>query len=239
MEHPSGRVESDELSKVLEQTSGLGTPATRADIIEKLFSSFYCERNGKEIMPTAKGKQLVGLVPEDLRSAELTARWEQQLSLISCGQADDRKFIERMQSYATELVNAVKTSDAKYIHENVTREKCPDCGKFLLAVKGKRGNMLICPDRECGYKKTVTIETNARCPNCHKRLELRGEGENRIFACVCGYREKLADFEKRRAERGASKSDVRRYMQEQNRQNEPKNSALAEQLQKWKAAKDK
>ena len=99
--------------------------------------------------------------------------------------------------------------------------------------------MLICPDRECGYKKTVTIETNARCPNCHKRLELRGEGENRIFACVCGYREKLADFEKRRDERGASKSDVRRYMQEQNRQNEPKNSALAEQLQKWKAAKDK
>jgi DNA topoisomerase-3 len=58
MEHPSSQVEDKALSKTLEETGGLGTPATRADIIEKLFSAFYAERNGKEIIPTAKGISL-------------------------------------------------------------------------------------------------------------------------------------------------------------------------------------
>ncbi|HEX2953756.1 MAG TPA: DNA topoisomerase III, partial [Bacillota bacterium] len=72
MEHPGKTIDDRELREVIEQTSGLGTPATRAEIIEKLFSSFYMERNGKEIVPTSKGIQLIGLVPEALRSAELT-----------------------------------------------------------------------------------------------------------------------------------------------------------------------
>ena len=74
MEHP--QVEDKAMAQTLAQTSGLGTPATRADIIEKLFSSFYIERRGKELVPTAKGLQLVKLVPEELRSAVLTAKWE-------------------------------------------------------------------------------------------------------------------------------------------------------------------
>ena len=57
--------------------------------------------------------------------------------------------------------------------------------------------MLVCPDRECGYRKSVTQVTNARCPNCFKKMELRGEGENQMFACVCGYREKLSAFHDR------------------------------------------
>ena len=233
MENPARHMENKELREVIEATSGLGTPATRAEIIEKLFSSFYAERRGKEIVPTSKGIQLVGIVPEELRSAELTAKWEQRLSLISKGKARDQDFIADMRGYAAKLVTTVKASDSKFVHDNVTREKCPDCGKFLLDVKGKKGKMLVCPDRECGYRKSVVIETNARCPNCHKKLELRGEGDNRIFTCICGHREKLSDFEKRKSEAGASKAEIRNYL---NRQNDtgPQNSALAEQLAKWK-----
>ena len=234
MENPTGQVADKELQSVLKKTSGLGTPATRADIIEKLFDTFYVERRGKELVPTSKGIQLVGIVPSDLRSAELTAKWEQQLTEISEGRLNDRQFVQSMRDYASKLVTSVEQSAAGYTHDNQTRSKCPDCGKYLLDVQGKRGRMLVCPDRECGYRKSVSQTTNARCPNCHKKLELRGEGEKKMFACVCGYREKLSDFEKRKAQSGANKRDVAKYMSKQ--KEEPANSALAAALAKWQEA---
>ena len=237
MEHPAGQVSDKALSKILEETSGLGTPATRADIIEKLFSTFYVERRGKELVPTSKGIQLVELVPQELQSAELTARWEDQLSDIAKGRKQDREFVASMREYATTLVTEVKKSEATYRHDNQTRTPCPDCGKYLLKVKGKRGEMLVCSDRECGYRKSLSQTTNARCPNCHKKMELRGEGDKQLFACVCGYREKMSDFKKRRSESGANKRDVRKYLSQQD--SGSGNTAMADALAKWMANKDK
>ena len=72
------------------------------------------------------------------------------------------------------------------------------------------------------------------CPKCKKKLEIRGEGEKRIFACGCGHREKVADFEKRRGEAGASKAEVRKYLESQkNEKPSLGNSAMAEQMAKW------
>lgn len=232
MENPTGQVDDGSLKDALKTAGGLGTPATRADTIEKLFDSFCVERRGKEIFPTSKGKQLIEIVPPDLKSAELTARWEQRLSLIAKGNADSRKFIEEMRGYASSLVNSVKSSDSKYKHDNMTREPCPECGKYLLEVNGKKGKMLVCQDRECGYRKSVSVITNARCPECHKKLEMRGEGDKKAFFCVCGYREKLSDFEKRKESAGAGKRDVAKYMQQQSRQKTASNP-LADQLAKW------
>ncbi len=236
MENPP--VDDKSMRDVLQATSGLGTPATRADIIEKLFASFYMERRGKELVPTSKGIQLISLVPSDLKSAVLTAQWEQRLQLIGKGQARADTYLDEMRKYAAKLVSQIIASTHVYRHDNQTREKCPDCGKFLLAVNGKRGQMLVCPDRECGYRKSVSIQTNARCPNCHKKLEIRGEGEKRQFVCVCGHREKVSDFEKRRGEAGANKSDVRSYLEKQQPQTGG-NFAMAEALAKWKAQNEK
>ena len=233
MEHPSAQVTDQGQSRILEETGGLGTPATRADIIEKLFSSFYVERRGKEIVPTSKGRQVVDLAPADLRSAQLTAQWETILGQIAKGQAKEAAFVADMRKFAARLVSDVKASTATYRHDNVSREKCPDCGKFLLNVQGKRGKMLACPDRECGYRRSVTQTTNARCPNCHKKLELRGEGEGQLFACICGYREKLSDFKAKRESGSAGKRDVQRYLQAQSQQEPAGNTAMAEQLKKW------
>ena len=146
------------------------------------------------------------------------------------------EMVEKMRKYATELVTEVKASDKTYRHDNQTRTPCPDCGKYLLRVKGKRGEMLVCPDRECGYRRSLTQTTNARCPNCHKKMELRGEGEKQMFACVCGYREKLSDFKKRRASAGAGKRDVRKYLA--NQDTGGGNTAMADALAKWKAAQE-
>ncbi|WP_297213575.1 DNA topoisomerase III [uncultured Flavonifractor sp.] len=233
MEHPAAQVQDREQGRILEETGGLGTPATRADIIEKLFSAFYIERRGKELWPTSKGIQVVALAPADLRSAALTARWEKRLGDIAQGKEREDAFVEEMRSFASSLVSQVKASDATYRHDNQTRSPCPDCGKYLLRVKTKRGEMLVCPDRECGYRRSVKQITNARCPNCHKKMELRGEGDKQMFACVCGYREKLSDFKQRRSEKSAGKGDVRRYLQQQAQNEEKGSSAMAEQLKKW------
>ena len=175
----------------------------------------------------------MGLVPEELRSPLLTAKWENRLSAIAAGKEAPEAFLREMKGYAARLVTEVKAAEGQYRHDNATRERCPDCGQFLLSVTGKKGNkMLVCPDRACGYRRSLSVVTNARCPNCHKKLELRGEGDKRMFVCVCGYRERMADFEKRRGERdGAGKRDVQRYLAAQPEQGG--NTALAEALKKW------
>ena len=232
MENPGKFISNESLKEAIKSTSGLGTPATRADIIEKLFSSFYMERKGKEIFPTAKGIQLIGLVPPDLKSAELTASWEQQLQLISKGKANAHAFVEEMKKYAGKLVSSVIASSSTYKHENITMEKCPECGKLLLDVNGKRGKMLVCQSRDCGYRKGVSKTSNARCPECHKNLEIRGEGPNEMFACQCGHREKLSDFKKRKSE-SVGKREVSQFLSQQST-GEPFNTAFADALKKLK-----
>jgi DNA topoisomerase-3 len=238
MENPGAFMKHEEkrLVKTLGETGGLGTVATRADIIEKLFNSFLIEKKGKDIFLTSKGKQLLELVPEDLKSPALTAEWEQKLSDIAKGRLKSSFFLKEMKDYTKETVKEIKQSSQKFKHDNLTGTHCPECGKLMLKVNGKRGTMLVCQDRECGSRKMVARNTNARCPKCHKRLELRGEGEGQIFACVCGHREKLSSFEKRKAKEKtgrASKRDVQSYMKKQNK-DEPVNNALAEQLKKLK-----
>lgn len=232
MEHPGKYMDNKALREVIEGTSGLGTPATRADIIEKLFDNFYVERHGKEIIPTSKGIQLIELVPEDLKSPDLTAKWEQQLSSISKGKADSAVFISKMKDHAKKLVGSVISSTHVYKHENMTRERCESCGKFLLEVNGKKGRMLICSDRECGFRKSVSFFSNARCPECHKKMEIRGEGNDKTFFCLCGYREKLSAFNNRKSEK-VNKRDVQKFLKNQN-EDLPINSALADALAKLK-----
>ncbi|MHB8124568.1 MAG: DNA topoisomerase III [Desulfitobacteriaceae bacterium] len=235
MEHPGKLIENQKLREAMDNTHGLGTPATRAEIIEKLFNSFYMERKGKEIIPTSKGIQLIGLVPPELKSPELTAKWEQQLSEISKGRANSQVFITSIRGYAQKLVSTVVGSSQTYRHDNLTRTKCPECGKFLLQVKGKRGDMYVCQDRDCGYRKGISTTSNARCPQCHKKMEIRGEGESKLFVCTCGYREKLSAFTKRRDEEkgNINKREVSSYLQNQN-DDRPINTALADALAKFK-----
>lgn len=237
MENPAKYLESDnkKWSKTLGETGGLGTVATRADILEKLFNSFLIEKKGKDIYITSKGKQLLNLVPEELKSPVLTAQWEQKLSNISKGNLNKNLFINDMKQYAKEAVLQIKNSDEKYKHDNMTKNKCPECGKYMLEVNNKTGKLLVCQDRECGHRKMIAKITNSRCPNCHKKLELRGEGEGRIFACSCGHREKLSAFNERKSKEKnqLSKKDVSKYLRQQNNK-EPLNTALADALAKFK-----
>ncbi|MBT2569276.1 DNA topoisomerase III [Planococcus sp. ISL-110] len=234
MENPAQFMsgESKELIQTLGETGGLGTVATRADVIDKLFNTFLIEKKGKDLTITSKGRQLLELVPEDLKSPKLTADWEQQLTKIAKGQLKKEEFIKEMIVFAEKSVSDIKKSDKKFKHDNITGKMCPDCGKPLLEVNGKRGKMNVCQDRDCGYKKNVAMQTNARCPNCHKKLEMQGEGDGKIFVCKCGHREKLSAFEKRKksGQSKANKKDVNKYLNQQDEA--PQNSAMADALKK-------
>ena len=235
MENPVKFMETrdKEAVKTLGETGGLGTVATRADIIEKLFHSFMIEKKGNEIHITSKAKQLLELVPEDLKKPELTADWEMKLSQIAKGRIRQGDFLHQIRDYTCEIVDEIKTGEGTFRHDNLTNKVCPQCGKKLLAVNGKNSKMLVCQDRECGYRETISRTTNARCPKCHKRMEMYVKGKEETFVCQCGYKEKLSAFQARRQKEGAGvgKRDVQNYLRRQQKEaNEPVNNAFAQAL---------
>lgn len=232
MENPVRYMESDDAKarKTLGETGGLGTVATRADIIEKLFHSFLIEKKGNELLITSKGKQLLTLVPEDLKKPELTAKWEMQLADIAKGKHKEAAFLKEIQGYTNALIDEIRSAEGSFRHDNLTNTKCPRCGKRMLSVNGKNARLLVCQDRECGYRETVARLSNARCPNCHKKMELIKKGDSETFVCACGYKEKLSAFKARREKEGAgvTKKDVQKYMK--NQKQEAVNTAFADAL---------
>lgn len=236
MESPAAYMETQDkkAAKTLGETGGLGTVATRADIIDKLFGSFLLEKKGSEIYLTSKAKQLLELVPEDLKKPELTADWEMKLSRIADGKMKRGTFMHEIRDYANSLTEEIRTGEGIFRHDNLTNTKCPVCGKRMLKVQGKKSEMLVCQDRECGHREVLSRVSNARCPNCHKKMMLRGQGDGQVFVCACGYKEKLSAFKERRKKEGAgvSKKDVQKYLNKQ--KDEPVNLAFAEAFAKLK-----
>lgn len=176
MEYPGKFIDDEELRSSI-KGSGLGTPATRAEIIEKLINTTYIERQGKSLSPTSKGKQLIDLVSAGLKSPELTAEWEKTLTNIALGKTDNVKFMKDIRKYAAELVESIKKSKAEYKADNITNNKCPICGKKMLLVNAKkRGKMLRCSDRKCGFtqnetdKDDIMFKSNKKASRYNKKL---------------------------------------------------------------------
>ncbi len=150
MESAGKLVKDPELKESMKKI-GLGTPATRAEIIEKLISTSYIERQGKSLVPTSKGQQIIELVPEDLRSPELTAKWEKRLSDISEGKEKYITFMKDIRENAVALVSQIKEAESTYKADNITNTRCPLCNEFLLKENGKKGYVLKCKNRECSF----------------------------------------------------------------------------------------
>ncbi|MGI5873274.1 MAG: DNA topoisomerase III [Bacillota bacterium] len=213
MENPSKYIEDKAMKEYI--GGGLGTPATRADIIEKLYNAYYMENRDNVIFPTDKAMQVMDIVPPELKEPLLTAKWEKELEAIAAGKSNGESFLKDIRAYTVRLVDTVKNSAASYRPDNLTRTPCPECGKMMLEVNGKHGKILVCQDRECGYKKTVSRKTRVRCPECHKVMDMYGDGEKRTYICSCGFREKVDAFHKKRGESGGSKREVQSYLRRQ------------------------
>lgn len=159
MENAGRFVADRELRRSLAR-GGLGTPATRAEIIEKLLSKYYIERNGKTLYPTSRGIDLFELVSEQLRSPELTARWEQRLARIAEGSEKSTDFSRDIRNTARELTAQIKKSAAKYQPKNLSSTPCPLCGKMMMAAKDKKGRKrLVCHSLACGYEQSESNDS--------------------------------------------------------------------------------
>ena len=133
------------------EKKGLGTPATRAGIIEKLVKGGFAERKGKMLVPTKDGLNLVCVLPEQITSPAMTAEWENTLMQIERGNADADTFLSGIAAMTSELIKAYPfLSDAETSRFDTAREtvrKCPRCGSPVYVGKGN----FYCSNRECSF----------------------------------------------------------------------------------------
>ena len=133
------------------EKKGLGTPATRAGIIEKLVNGGFVERKGKSLVPTKDGNNLVCVLPEQITSPSMTAEWENTLMQIECGNADADKFLSGIVGMTSELVKAYPfLSEAEANRFDTGRESignCPRCGSPVYVGKGN----YYCSNKECSF----------------------------------------------------------------------------------------
>ncbi|WP_134701619.1 DNA topoisomerase III [Ammoniphilus sp. YIM 78166] len=191
---PPQRYTEAELLTQMEKHS-LGTPATRADIIEKLLQTETIERQANRLSPTQKGWQLAELVAEDLRSPDLTEKWERELEQISLGKGDPVRFLQEIRQQTKRLIQQISQSQIEYKPHNLTGSKCPECQGQLMEVKTKRGKNLVCSNRECKYRRAAENPLlQKRCPQCKKKMELRTGKAGKYAHCKpCNVIEMLED----------------------------------------------
>lgn len=146
METAGKDIENEEERKAL-QNIGIGTPATRAAIIETLFARNYIQREKKSLIPTEKGLQVYELVKDQkIADVAMTAEWELALQKIETGEADARVFQKEMENYASTITNELlQTSIAK---DNSPELVCPKCKKQQLLIRDK---IVKCPDEACNW----------------------------------------------------------------------------------------
>lgn len=218
------------------EKANLGTPATRAEIIEKLIKSELMERANSNLAVTPKGKQLLSLVNPSLVTPELTAKWEKELEMIAKGSYSSQKFLQQIEKDTKRLVSEIKQSESKYQDFSLTQKKCPECGSFLKEKNTRDGKIYVCSNTECSYRRRKEPKlSNHRCPQCHKKMEII-EGKNgAFFKCkFCSITEKIPD--KKERNKKLSKHEERRLLKKINQQAEPEESPLAAAL---KAAMEK
>ena len=133
------------------EKKGLGTPATRASIIEKLVSSGYAQRKGKQILPSTEGKELVKVMPEYLKSAVMTAEWENQLLLMEKGEITDTQFMGEITSLVRKILEVCREipeeERRRFQTEREVIGKCPVCGCDVF--EGKQN--FYCSNRQCDF----------------------------------------------------------------------------------------
>ncbi|WP_343012495.1 DNA topoisomerase III [Gemella morbillorum] len=218
MENPFEFVDDDNERKILKQTNGIGTVATRADILEKLFTNDYLVLDNGRIKTTNKAKQLLNLVPKNLKSPSLTATWEKQLDNIAKNKLSKDKFLKDIKDYTGECILEIKDSQDKFKHDNISGKKCEECGSYMLEVDKKGTKMLKCSSPTCRNRKVISRLTNLRCDNCHKKMTLFGSGENSTYRCVCGNSLKQKEVDKRiknNKKDKASRVDMKKYMKQE------------------------
>ncbi|EOT49493.1 DNA topoisomerase III [Enterococcus sulfureus ATCC 49903] len=208
----------------------LGTPATRAEIIEKLIKSELMERTTNALAVSKKGKQLLELVNPSLVTPDLTKKWEEQLEAIATKKYSLTQFMNEIEVETTQLVKEIKQSQATYQDFSLTQKKCPDCGSLLREKNTRDGKIYVCTGDSCSYRRRKDPKvSNHRCPQCHRKMEIIDGKNGAFFRCKFdGTTEKMLD--KQAKKKKMTKHEERRLVKKYSQADEPEESPLAAAL---------
>lgn len=225
---PSPLNEGSLLAKM--EKHNLGTPATRAEIIERLISSELMERQQNRLAVTPKGKQLLQLVNPSLVTPELTEKWENQLEEIAKGKLKRQTFIREIEKDTARLVSEIKRSEQKYTDFSITEKKCPECGERLREKNTRQGKIYVCTNSECNYSRRKDPKiSNKRCPQCHRKMEILSGKNGEFFRCkYCVITEKVVTKQNRKKK--MTKHEEKRLLKKYSQPQEPEESPLAAAL---------
>ncbi len=198
----------------------LGTPATRAEIIEKLISSELMERQNSKLAVTPKGKQLLTLVNPSLVTPELTQKWEISLEKIAGGKLSYKTFIKEIEEETHRLVKEIKMSEDNYVDHSLTTKDCPDCGSKLREKNTRDGKIYVCSSDSCSYRRRKDPKlSNKRCSQCKKKMEILENKNGAYFKCKnCNITEKMDG--KGKKNKKMTKHETNRLMKQINQQEE-------------------
>lgn len=214
----------------------LGTPATRAEIIEKLIKSELMERRGNALAVTPKGKQLLSLVNPSLVSPDLTEKWEKDLEAIAQGKKTAQAFLKEIEQDTKRLVAEIKDSKQEYKDFSLTTKICPECGEALRERNTKDGKIYVCSSTDCSYRRRKDPKvSNRRCSQCHKKMEIIDGKNGSFFKCkYCGISEKMLDNKERKKKmtKHEERRLVKKYSQEEEAQESPLAAALKAAMEK-------
>lgn len=209
-------VDDSVLKKILKETSGIGTEATRAQILETLFARKYLEKKGKQLQSTEKGRMLIQRVPDGVKDPITTAHWEQALDDIAVGKQTLDGFIHQQTSALSIMLDAVKnTATASTLTSNKNNFPCPKCQKPLVRRKGKYGFFWGCSDyptcksivsdhkgkpQNAAADDRKSNDTEVECPDCKVGTLLVRQGRKGSFlGCSkfpnCRYTQDVFDSE--------------------------------------------
>lgn len=169
MENAGRLVEDKELKKFM--GNGLGTPATRADIIEKLLKNNYIIRDNKYLRPTSKGRELVRICPDELTSADLTGKWETKLEDIGKGKTNFDTFMSEIKNYSSKLVKDVLLSSKVYTPSYNETKECPYCKSPMMGLVNPTDKCMhyICQKLSCRYEERIVPKKTKVIP---KKVDL-------------------------------------------------------------------
>jgi DNA topoisomerase-3 len=186
MENAGRFAENGNLADTLKETGGIGTPATRAAVIETLIKRSYIRREKKTLVPTPDGETLIGLVPDPLKSVELTAEWEGRLLEIEKGNRDASEWVEGIKKFTVEVVNMAREQEQARMSgagERETLGRCPLCGREVAEYPKSYG----CTGYRDGCRFVIWKEISGKRISARQAKDLLNKGKT---GTIKGFRSK-------------------------------------------------
>ncbi len=198
MKNVAKEITDPKLKKVLKETTGIGTVATRPAIFEVLLKRTLMSKKGKYLISSDAGRSLINALPEAVKSPGTTAMWEQSLEMIADGKVSMQDFIHSQKGWIEKIVAHEVSNTSGMAIKATAKHQCSSCNDVLRRIKGRNGFFWVCSNEECKYtapdshgkpgKKKAAVASKHSCPECTKMLRQLSGSKGKFWGCS-GYKD--------------------------------------------------